>query len=175
MKVAALFVRVKSHYKQMSDVDAYDQNRDALTFPGGLPGVYHPPCRSWGKLSHFAKPAPGERELAIWSMDMVRRFGGVLEHPIDSRLWKESRCLGYGLRDDHGGILIPLHQSWFGHEAPKPTAIYVVGPVPDLSSATCQHVPTGRIERMCTAQRERTPLPFAQWLVELAKRCEVSP
>jgi hypothetical protein len=166
--IAALFCRRNSHYKQMPGVDCYDEDRNALTWPGGVPGVFHPPCRSWARLKGFAKPQPGERELALWSMTMVRLHGGVLEHPIASDLWKESSCLRPGVRDDHGGILITLNQGDYGHRAAKATALYLVGtPVPETPFALS--VPTNLVSNMCRAERERTPLPFAQLLVDLAK------
>jgi hypothetical protein len=170
MRVAALFVRRTSHYKAMPDVDCYDYDRDALTFQGGCPGVYHPPCRSWGKLSHFAKPQPGERELAHWSVHMVRTFGGVVEHPKDSRLWAESHCGTYGVRDRWGGLLVPVFQSWWGHKAPKATCFYVVGASvelpPYIPPRTIQSV-----ERMSQACREVTPPELATWLINTARSC----
>ena len=62
--VAVLFARADSIYKSMPGCDVYDIERDARTWPGGAPVVAHPPCRSWGKFAHMAKPRPGERELA---------------------------------------------------------------------------------------------------------------
>lgn len=171
--VAALFVRKTSHYKSMVGVDCYDIDRDARTFTGGCPGVYHPPCRAWGKLSHFAKPRQDERELAIWSMGMVRKFGGVLEHPKTSRLWAQSGCIGYGLRDQFGGVLLPVYQSWWGHKAPKETCLYVVGPVPELP----QYQPARTIQSvasMSQACREVTPFDLALWLVNVARSCKVA-
>lgn len=172
MNVAALFVRKRNHYSALG-CDCYDVDRDALTWAGGAPGVYHPPCRSWGQLSHFAKPRDGERELAIWAMDNVRRFGGVLEHPYSSRLWRESGCLSFGVRDDHGGILVPVFQSWWGHRAAKKTCFYVVGAAVHLP-AFVEPVMHCTVENMGRAEREATPAVLATWLVELASRCEVS-
>lgn len=173
-QVAALFVRSDSHYSALG-CDCFDIHRDALTWAGVVPGIFHPPCRAWGQLSHFAKPRPGERDLALWAVDMCRKFGGVVEHPINSRLWNEIGCLPYGIRDDFGGVLIPVFQSWWGHRAPKKTGLYICGPVPQLPSPVCQAVTT--VERMCRAERERTPLAFAKFLVDLARnsfRQEVS-
>jgi hypothetical protein len=169
--IAALFVRPDSHYKGIPGVDAYDQDRDALTWPGGCPGIFHPPCRTWSRLSHFVKDAPDfEQSLGLWSMAMVRRFGGVVEHPKDSKLWAAAGCLTPGLRDAHGGILVTLEQGWYGHRAPKATALYIVGaPVPDiplLATVSQDH----RIERMGRAERERTPPVFAALLVHLARQ-----
>jgi len=61
--VAVLFARKDSIYKQMPDVDVYDIDRDARTWPGGCAVVAHPPCRGWGGLSHMAKPRHGEKDL----------------------------------------------------------------------------------------------------------------
>lgn len=167
-KVAALFVRPDSHYKAFDDVDAYDFERDALTWPGGCPAVFHPPCRAWGKYKAVAKPRDGERELALWSMHMVRRFGGVLEHPVSSGLWSESACLSPGLRDRFGGVLITLNQGDFGHRAPKATGLYLVGcPVPELPFELCSA--SHSVELMGRAERERTPEQFASLLVHLAR------
>jgi len=175
MIVAALFVREDSHYKSMG-LDCYDLQRDARTWPGGCPAIYHPPCRSWGRYKTVAKPRPGEKELARWAIANVRRFGGVLEHPASSELWRESGCSRYGIRDQFGGVLFPVMQSWWGHRAPKETSLYLVGgDVPDLLSFYTDDIPSGRIENMCRAERERTPLPFAMFLRDLAATCKVSP
>lgn len=171
MTVAALFVRATSIYKTIPDVDCYDEHRDALTWPGGVPGIFHPPCRGWGKLAHFANVQPGELDLARWSMEMVRKHGGVIEHPQASRLWAEQGCIGYGIRDRHNGILIPVYQSWFGHRAPKITALYIVGPLPDMPQPITPCQPC-LVENMGRAERERTPYLLASWLVHVATNCE---
>lgn len=166
--IAALFVRRDSHYKAVPDVDAYDFERDALTWPGGVPAIFHPPCRSWGRYKAVAKPRDGERELALWSVAMCRRFGGVVEHPVSSGLWSAVGCLTPGIRDAYGGLLITLNQGDYGHRAPKPTALYLVGcdvPATPFDLADC----SGRIESMGRAERERTPVPFMDLLVELAR------
>jgi hypothetical protein len=165
MTVPVLFTRSTSSPYLALDCDCYDIHRNALTFEGGRPAIYHPPCRLWGKLAHMAKPRPGERELALWAISMVRRFGGVLEHPIHSRLWSESTCLGWGIRDTFGGVLVPVAQSAFGHRAPKHTGLYMVGI--DVPSVPEPGVSTTVVERMCKAERERTPPPLAAWLVYL--------
>ena len=85
--VAVLFAREDSVYKTLAGCDVYDIERDALTWPGGCPVVAHPPCRAWGQLRYWAKPRPGEKELALWAVEQVQRWGGVLEHPARSTLW----------------------------------------------------------------------------------------
>lgn len=166
MTVPVLFARKTSPYLALG-CDVYDIDRDARTWPGGRPGIFHPPCRTWGQLSHMAKPRPDERELAIWAMRMVREFGGVLEHPINSKIWAHSKCLGWGIRDQFGGVLVPLYQSSFGHRAPKATGLYMVlADIPEIP----QPRPTSTtVERMCRAEREETPFELAVWLRDLVQ------
>lgn len=171
--IAALFVRRDSTYKTWPGVDCYDEDRNALTWRGGCPGIFHPPCRSWAKLKHFAKPLPGERELALWSVDMVRRFGGVMEHPLHSDVWRSSSFRSFGIRDDFGGVLISVNQADFGHRAFKATALYIVGaPVPALPFVLASSSRT--VENMGRAERERTPGAFASLLVNLARQAVAS-
>src|SRR5208283_3687563 len=85
--VAVLFARADSIYKTLPGCDVWDAERDALNWHGGCPLIAHPTCRAWGRLRHFAHPREGERELALWAVKMVQRWGGVLEHPVASQLW----------------------------------------------------------------------------------------
>lgn len=175
MSVAVLFARKRSVYFDLVP-DVYDEARDARSYSGPHPVVAHPPCRGWGRLAHLAKVGPGELELARFAVDAVRRFGGVLEHPAGSRLWSAAGlpsviANGY---DQHGGWSLTVQQSWFGHRAPKWTWLYIVGVKRANIPALPLWVPeaTGRIERMGVAERERTPVDFARWLVELAGRAQ---
>ncbi|WP_417284663.1 hypothetical protein [Comamonas sp.] len=173
--VAVLFARADSSYKALPGVDVWDAQRDARKWPGGVPGVYHPPCRAWGQYKHRAKPRPDEKDLARWAVSMVRRFGGVIEHPYASELWSEYGMQNFGIRDGYGGVLFPVYQSWWGHRAPKKTCLYLVGgAVPDLSEFEGQALPLGRVEMMGRNEREATPPRFAEWLVGLARSCQVA-
>ena len=174
--VAALFVRADSSYKSMRGVDAWDEVRDASRYLGPWPVVAHPPCRGWGRLRHLAKVRPGELALALFAVDRVRRFGGVLEHPASSQLWQAAGLPRPGERDAFGGFTYVVHQSWWGHRAPKATWLYVVGVDPSYFPAVPFHLglSDGRVELMGRAERERTPERFATWLVELARRCGAS-
>lgn len=193
--VAVLFARVDSVYKADPRCDVYDHERDARTWPGGVPVVAHPPCRAWGRFRAFAKPLPHERDLAILAVAHVRKFGGVLEHPVASQLWPVAGLPQPGERDEFGGWTLPIHQNWFGHRACKPTLLYIVGVEPSeiprmpmqLGEAT--HViaqmrtrldgtrkrkgEAGWRPEVTKAEREHTPPALAAWLVDLAELCEV--
>jgi len=171
--VAVLFVSKGSNYRRLS-VECFDEVRDARTFSGGSPVVCHPPCRAWGRYAHLALPSEHERDLARFAVRQVRTCGGVLEHPAYSRLWMDARLPNPGRgKDVHGGWTFSVDQSWWGHRAPKPTWLYVVGCEPSELPEVPFHLGTaeGRIEMMGRAERERTPLAFCEWLVSVAERC----
>lgn len=167
-------------YKGIPGCDVWDEDRDAMTWTGGLPVVAHPPCRAWGRLSHMAKPRTGEKDLARFAVDMVRAYGGVLEHPAWSKLWQDKNLPHPGTMDSYGGFTMPVHQHWWGHKAEKSTWLYIVGCAPrDLPAFPFRidyptHVIASRSRlrpETTKADRERTPPELAQWLVDLAKRC----
>ncbi|MDE2441397.1 MAG: hypothetical protein KGP14_10255 [Betaproteobacteria bacterium] len=130
MTVAVLFARADSHYKALTGVDVWDAERDARRWPGGCPVVAHPPCRAWGQLRALANPRPDEKALAIYAVEQVRKFGGVLEHPKNSTLWPTLGLPRPGERDEFGGWTLPIYQRWWGHRAEKPTLLYIVGCAP---------------------------------------------
>ena len=180
--VAVLFARSDSVYKSLSDCDVWDADRNARNWPGGCPVVAHPPCRAWGRLRHLAKPAENERELAIWAVEQVRQWGGVLEHPVGSTLWQAAGLPKPGERDDFGGWTLWISQWWFGHKADKPTWLYIVGieptdlpPIPfrigepDYVVSSSLRKSFSRPE-ITKAEREHTPQALAEWLYEVANR-----
>jgi hypothetical protein len=180
--IAVLFARSDSHYKSLLGTDVWDIERDARTWPGGCPVVAHPPCRAWGRLRQFANPRKGERLLATWSIRQVRKFGGVLEHPVGSLLWPKAGLPKPGQRDKFGGWTLPIHQHWWGHRAEKATLLYIVGcepaNIPDMPFRMDEptHVVQSRKRagsrpHITKAEREHTPPQLAAWLCELARRC----
>lgn len=175
-KAVALYVRADSIYFELL-FDVWDAARDARLYAGPWPVIAHPPCRGWGSLRKFAKPRSDELELAFYAVDQVRQWGGVLEHPQGSSLWSAADLPRPGEpADAYGGFTVLVDQGWFGHFAPKPTWLYVVGmprhhfppmPVDDLRRRT------GRTLDMLPADRERTPWHFAHFLIGIAARCHV--
>jgi hypothetical protein len=127
IKYVSLFVRADSAYKNRAEWDAYDQDRDALSYNGATPVVCHPPCRAWGRLSHMARNVrPNEKALALWSIDIIRENGGILEHPNGSKLFGEY-LPNVGETDIYGGFTILIDQYDFGHVAHKKTKLYIKG------------------------------------------------
>lgn len=194
MTVAALYIDPRGPYPTMPGVDAWDEKRDARKYAGPFPIVAHPPCGPWGRLRHLSrKDSP---RLAIRAVDQVQRWGGVLEHPANSRLWDYCDLPRPGeFADVHGGYSVEVCQVEWGHVARKRTWLYLVGvpssaltPPPMPGRAPTHWVggfrrqgdrPTSTYRRtgsavppgikVCSAeQRRRSPVAFAEYLVSLA-------
>lgn len=174
-EVSVLFARADSCYFDLVD-DVWDAERDARGYTGSNPVVCHPPCRGWGRLRHWAKPRPDEKALALFAVEQVRRCGGVLEHPWGSTLWHAAGLPHPGKVDAWGGWTLLVDQGWWGHAAPKPTYLYIVG----ITREQIGELPVqlrraaGRTLDLSPADRERTPPKFAQFLISIAARCTSS-
>jgi hypothetical protein len=164
--IAALYVDPDGPYFGRADVDPWDLARDAKLYPGPWPVVAHPPCGPWGKFSWRCKQDKSAGPAAV---DAVRKWGGVLEHPYPSALFR--RCgmpLPGELPDRFGGYTIRVDQARWGHQAPKDTLLYLVrcypAPIPPPVAD-----PGGRIEFMSRKARRITPPAFAEWLIQTAQ------
>lgn len=189
-QIAVLYAREDSVYKGIPGCDVYDKTRDARTFTDRKPIIAHPPCRAWGRMRMFAKPRDDEKLLALHALELVRKNGGVLEHPEASSLWEHAALprphperITY---DRHGGWTLAISQSWFGHPAEKRTWLYIVGisagEIPSFplhlgypqfivaSSPNIRKGQKGWLPKLSTDRREATPPAFANWLVELVSR-----
>lgn len=186
--VSILCVRADSIYKTLPNTDCWDAERDARNYQGPNPVVAHPPCRAWGCLRANAKPGPGEKELGPWAVGQVRKWGGVLEHPRASSLWKHCNLPRPGQGPDaYGGFSLDVEQFWWGHRAQKRTWLYIYGckpgdvPAIPLKLGKAPRVITnvhglragmpGYRKEVTKREREATPPAFAEWLVRLAARC----
>lgn len=170
-----------SEYDRLPLADSWGVERDAHQFfadPDPLPIVAHPPCRSWGRWKHRAKPRAGERDLALKAVHHIQEFGGILEHPEGSDLFDILPPVG-GFPDQFGGFVLKLDQCSFGHPCRKRTLLYIVGSravprVPSFKEPTHVVSTSKRNGSLPTAPivwREKTPSLFAQWLIALA--CDV--
>jgi hypothetical protein len=177
--VSILFAARNSVYKTIPGLDVWDEDRDALNWHGGNPGIFHPPCRLFSKwLRQFSKAPSSEKLLAHWAVDQVRTWGGVLEHPACSLLWDEARLPSPGTRDKHG-LSIAVNQLWWGHKLYKTTWLYICGAatIPEIPFTLKEPTHAYRTEsphriRISSAARQATPIEFAKWLVSVAERCE---
>jgi len=137
-------------------------------------------------------------ELAL---HRVRQFGGALEHPAQSQAWRKfdlpRPAYMAWQRGVCGGWCIELDQRAFGHPARKRTWVYayVLDPprlprlpsLPSLPSGkvvrvyryrlpdgTWTRTPRSELNQEIThAAAEHTPIEFAKWLVEVARRCKI--
>lgn len=178
--VAALYVDPKGPYRDLvADGAWYDAERDATTFPDDRPVVAHPPCGPWGKLAWNCRQ---DRTLAPHAVGVVRKCGGVLEHPVGSRLFAECG-VPHGdwtnperETDAWGGYTIKAPQFDWGHRGQKDTILYIVGtadlpPLFRCESGTTPHP----VQNMGKRERRLTPPAFAWWLCNLASRCTPPP
>lgn len=185
--IAALYIDPRGPYPRMGGVECWGRSRDARTYAGPWPVVAHPPCGPWGDLRHLYRGT--EHDCAPAALDAVRRFGGVLEHPWRSLLWRQYGVASPGEPiDEFGGFAIDVDQCAWGHVARKRSRLYFCGVDREMvtSSVRTGGEPThwvsgfrspnrpGRTAvppgfKICSAtQRSRTPVAFARWLVELA-------
>lgn len=177
--VAALYVSPLGPYPKLEGVECWDEQRNAKLYAGPHPVVAHPPCGPYSRLRYLCTKQ--DPECALRAVDQVRQFGGVLEHPEQSRLWSTARLPPVGgLPDAYGGRSYALRQVAWGHCCEKPTWLYTVGVAPELVHAGIRTggEPTHRITsgprgpELPSASRQmaiHSPPDFAGWLVSLAR------
>jgi len=142
MKVAALFVATGGTYFDLSDVDPWDEKRDARLYDGLHPVVAHPPCERWGRYWGGGPMLQGtSRQKRLGddggcfasALESVRRWGGVLEHPEASHAWRHHGLIapmrggGWSVAGDGMGWTCCVEQGAYGHRARKATWLYAVG------------------------------------------------
>lgn len=173
--VAALYIDGRhSPYLSIPGVDCWPEERNAALYAGTLPIVAHPPCGPWGRYAQ--KCSTQRRDLAPLAVEQLRTWGGVLEHPRDSKLWAHCNLPRPGDRPQGELWTLEVEQGWWGHRAPKPTWLLFCGLSPQRVALPA-HRPqaTGRVERLSKLQRRLTPPEFAGWLVSLARVSRVFP
>jgi hypothetical protein len=193
-KVAALYVQKGGIYFGLSDVDPWDESRDARNYTGPHPIVAHPPCNHWCQLASVNAARYESFNIGHdhgcfkAALVDVRRFGGVLEHPAYSLAWP-----AFGLPTptkgawtktlDDPGWVAQVSQSAYGHSARKRTWLYYVGSKPPfdlmwddppgeavigggVNSGEC--VGRRKIEKH---EASATPTWFRDVLLDLARGC----
>jgi hypothetical protein len=136
--IAALFVQTGGAYFGLPDVDPWDEARDARLYAGPWPVVAHPPCDRWHLLSAVNNKRWGFKinedggcfAAALFS---VRRWGGVLEHPAESRAFKWHKVpepsRGGWQRTIDGDWVAEVDQAAYGHRARKRTWLIYCGDI----------------------------------------------
>jgi len=171
--ISVLFARRDSIYKQLG-CDVWDQDRDVRNYKGTGPVICHPPCRLWGRLRWAVNEHDPMENLWPWyCIDLIDAYGGVLEHPITSKVWKRIKPTTV------------VDQFWYGHRAQKRTGLYINGIIPpipfSLSTPTwCVGANSALAKKRMAAgtgrgwipksvskkEAEATPVEFARWLIE---------
>lgn len=179
--VAALYVDSEGPYSQVPDVELWDAERDARLYRGPHPVVAHPPCKRWGNYWMGSPSNPHQFLLgddggcfaaALWC---VRSFGGVLEHPENSRAWEYYGLpfpgwLGWGAADKYGGRSGLVYQGSYGHLSRKATWLYAVLPAfPGMVWVDCGMKKP--VEHLNKRQRIYTPIPMRDTLLAMARTC----
>jgi hypothetical protein len=152
MRIAALYVEKDGCYYGLPGIDPWDESRDARQYAGPWPVIAHPPCQRWGRFWHGSTRKPHQFKLGedggcfAAALAAVRRWGGVLEHPADSRAWSHfnlnapPRDGGWIAADMQGGWTCCVSQGWYGHMAGKRTWLYAhsLGELPELCWGDCE-------------------------------------
>lgn len=131
-------------------------------FHANRPVIAHPPRHACARLNMQAngRHRQRERDQAMWALDQVRAWGGVLEHPAHSSLWTDADLPPVGAqRDQCGGITLPVWLSWWGSDRPHPTWLYLVGY--DRHQMPAMPLQLG-------GARSGAGDGFARWLLDLA-------
>jgi hypothetical protein len=172
MGVAALYIDPLGPYpKLLGPKMCWDEARDARTYAGPWPVVAHPPCGPWGAWSHLCFKQ--DRDAFGVALAVVNRWGGVIEHPANSRAFAF-----------HG--ITPMEevdQCDFGFRARKRTWLYIrptgltLPPLPPKRQPT--HTLVNRkynpgLPGINSRARSITPPAFAEWLVELASQAQAN-
>lgn len=177
--VAALYIDPKGPYPKMEGVDCWDEIRDARLYNGPHPVVAHPPCGPWGRLRHMCTKQLAE--CGPIAVEHVRKYGGVLEHPAESKLWDFCGLPKSGVLDAYGGITLKCEQVHWGHVCQKRTWLYCVrcwhaiypAPLPEARAIKCvsrdAKRKSSKLPRASSFECRATPAKFAEYLVNLAR------
>ncbi len=184
MSVSALYVDVEAgpYVELLGKEHCWGVERDAKAYDGSGPIVAHPPCGPWGRLKALCKYQ--DPECGPIAVRQLREFGGVLEHPKDSALWKYCGLPRPGELPWDGFWTLAVDQCRWGHLCKKSTWLLFHGvrredlpPIPPWREPThCIDDGAARLAgrpskwlKMPSGQTHVTPPEFAEWLVKAAE------
>ncbi len=183
MRVAALYVAPTGPYFRMAEVDPWGADRNAKLYRGPHPVIAHPPCGPWGQLAwRCTKQDP---RCAIVAVSQIIQFGGVLEHPARSKLWRHLNLPLPGDKSNPSLWTLETEQCRWGHKALKKTWLLFsrippehLSPIPPWrepthvidSSKAQKRRGAAAVRHLPKSQRHLTPPDFAEWLVLQARK-----
>jgi len=186
--VAALYVEADGCYYNLPEVDAWPIDRDARSYAGPYPVVAHPPCDRWHQLSAVNAKRWGyviNQDGGCFSSALasVRMWGGVLEHPAESRAFKFHRipepAFGQWQRTIDGDWVTEVWQSAYGHRARKRTWLLYHGDIcpPTLkwrriSGSHQIGLFDSNLPQLPKAERNATPPEFRDVLLSIARAAQ---
>jgi len=185
--IAALFVATDGTYYNLDGVEPWGlPERDARLYAGPWPVVAHPPCERYGRWA--GELIGGDDGCYAAALASVRKYGGVLEHPADSKAWRlhgliqPPRYGNWWPAGDGVGSTCCVEQGHYGHRARKATWLYAVhvdlptliwgksvakiGPRPGRDPIRERRI--GAVQRMCRKERRATPPEFRDLLLSIA-------
>lgn len=186
--IAALYVEPDGAYFNLAGVDPWDEARDARKYAGPYPVVAHPPCDRWHQLSAVNHKRWGYRinedgGCFAAALAAVRRWGGVLEHPAESRAFKlhgVPEPVGRGWqRTIDGDWVTEVNQSAYGHKSAKRTWLLYSGdrapPELDWRPVKGTHQIgyfDQKLPQLPKAERSATPPAFRDLLISIASAAQ---
>lgn len=183
--IAALFVQTGGCYFGLDGVDPWDEARDARRYDGPHPVVAHPPCDRWHQLSAVNHKRWGFRinedgGCFAAALAAVRRWGGVLEHPAESRAFRfhglPEPSRGGWQRTIDGDWVSEVDQAAYGHRARKRTWLVFCGA--DMPGSLDWRATAGTHQiglfdqikpQLPKAETSATPPAFRDLLISLAR------
>lgn len=196
--IAALYVQRDGIYYGLEGVDPWDEERDARRYAGPWPVVAHPPCNRWCvplafvNQTRYGHKVGDDGGCFAAALDAVRTYGGVLEHPAETKAWaahglpRPSRG-GWSQAFGDPGWMTEVDQHLYGHPARKRTWLYYVGPAeppalrwkraPNGTTALVSWLHAGKQDprrfegrrRLKPSEASATPLEFRDVLIEIAR------
>jgi hypothetical protein len=196
--VNALFVERDGVYPQLLGIKrCWYEERDARTCLEAYPVVAHPPCQLWVNMAAVNWKRYGKQRPAWYpggddggcfasALASVRKYGGVLEHPAESKAWARHELIapsanGWSPHAFATGLwqrywVCEVWQSAYGHRARKRTWLLYCGKRPPFELNWAREPGTHQVgwfdrNRPTLSKREAsaTPRAFAQELIRLAE------
>ena len=196
--VAILCASRKTAYREIPDLEIYDEVRDARTFTGEMPVIAHPPCRRWTKFgmamtkARFTRTGietpqdeiDAERELGLWCARQVVKEGGILEQPEGSKLFAAAGLPLPGAMQSRDSFSLKVWQKWWGYPVKKATWLYfrqIPMTAIEIPFVLWNPAPRemwhwynqGKGSGQANAHTRSMTVPsLAEWLVHLARKTE---